>query len=471
VRLLAAAAAVGALALAGCGKHNSGGGGVVPAGAGKAPADAPGFIALDTTGSSWNDALKVARRFPAFTDAVDQRELARVKSAVGPEVDLVWLDFANNGDDVVALTKPSTLAKLKMAIGSSDVAFADLSDGWFAFGSTRALVDRFKSRADGSKLDGVGEFKDGFAQLDKDAAVRAWVQGSVVQAALDRSLQSGGAAPRVTHDAGDLKAIAGQAKAAGDGVALELDGLIDPAPDPATFKPSLPRDVPAGALLYVSATHLEDPVRLILRMVGDSVPNFETRLQQVQGVTGLRLEDDVYPLLHGESGLAVYRGGRIPPILFLQKVDDEQKADSLLRRITALARLSGEVRVGSATFAGTTVEKLTFTGGVTVYDGVARGKLFVTNAVELARQAVGGAKSSLADDNRFGAARKAAKLPDKVAAFWYGDLASGLPYIFSVAGSGVPPATRANTKPLRHALLYLVRDGDALRLSGFTTIK
>ena len=39
------------------------------------------------------------------------------------------------------------------------------------------------------------------------------------------------------------------------------------------------------------------------------------------------------------------------------------------------------------------------------------------------------------------------------------------------AGNVVPPETFANTKPLHGAVVYLVKDGDALRISGFQTIK
>jgi hypothetical protein len=65
-------------------------------------------------------------------------------------------------------------------------------------------------------------------------------------------------------------------------------------------------------------------------------------------------------------------------------------------------------------------------------------------------------------------------MPDQVAAFAYGDLKNGLPYAFRLAqrtGSVVPPEAFANVKPLSGAVAYLVKDGDALRISGFATIK
>jgi len=55
-----------------------------------------------------------------------------------------------------------------------------------------------------------------------------------------------------------------------------------------------------------------------------------------------------------------------------------------------------------------------------------------------------------------------------------GDLENGLPYVLGLArqaGNAVPPEAFANTKPLHGAVAYLVKDGDALRISGFQTIK
>jgi hypothetical protein len=71
-------------------------------------------------------------------------------------------------------------------------------------------------------------------------------------------------------------------------------------------------------------------------------------------------------------------------------------------------------------------------------------------------------------------ARDGANVPSKVAAFAYGDMENGLPYVLRLAaqsGTNVPPQAFANVKPLHGAVVYLVKDGDALRISGFQTIK
>jgi hypothetical protein len=469
-RAAAAALAVAALA-AGCGS-SGGGNGSLPDGAAKAPADARAFVSLKTDPSSgqWKQTLALARKFPALAPQLGRLE--RYKDAAGAETDVVWLDFANGGRDVVLLTKPRNLAKLKTLVEPDSSSHEKLSGGWVAVGD-RPVLDRF--RRDGDKLDGDKSFKGGFAKLDESSAIRAWVRGRSVQDALDRALVEGGAAPRITHDAGDLGAVTAEARAAPAGVRFDAYGLIDPPPNVSAFSPSLQSVVPAGALLYVGAAGLDRPTRLILRMVGDSKPNFGRQLAQVQSVLGISLKNDVYPLLKGESALALYPRGPVPGVLFLQKVADEGKAAAVLERIGAVAQLSGEAQVVPVRIGAISGHKLTFKGSsVSVYDGVTHGYLFVADTIELARQVVEGGGRTLGDEPLFRQARQSAKLPSKVAAVAYGDLRRGLPFVFSLArrsGQTLPPAAVPNTKPLQHALVYLAADGDGLRVSGFTAIK
>ena len=488
-RLWAAAAAAAALAAAGCGGGS--GGGSLPEGASIAPASALAFVSVQTDFSSaqWQQVAKLAGRFPGTPQLIAELKKQTngldfnqdVKPALGPEVDLVWIDARNDGNDVVGLTKPDTEAKLTALLeksrskGESKAVTAQVGD-WVAIADSQAKLDRFKTASEGDKLADDKDFKRAFEKLDSDSSVRAWIRGDFVQSAIDRGLESSGAPPRLTHDLGDLQALSGSAKAEDEGAAIELDGLIDPTPDPATFSPSLQDDVPTGALLYVATTSLDAPLKTILRLVGKSQPKFNTQLSQVEGVLGITLEGDIYPLLKGESALAVYPGtAQIPRALFLQKVDDEQKAASLLRRFSAIAQLSGSIKAETVQLDGESVEKLTFTSTpVTIYDGAVKGKLFVTNAVSLAKQTISGPASSLGDDPLFRSTREAADMPGKVAAFAFGDLENGLPYVLRLArqaGNDVPPEAFANTKPLHGAVAYLVKDGDALRISGFQTIK
>jgi Protein of unknown function (DUF3352) len=487
-RLWAGAALAAVIVAAGCG--GGGGGGSLPDGADIAPASSIAFVSLNTDFSSdqWRKVADLAGRFPGTPQLIAQfekqtgLELTDVEPALGPETDAVWLDARNNGDDVVVVTKPDSKEKLDTLLEKSrekgEAATHTLQVGdWVAISGSNALLERFKTASEGDKLSDDGDFKSAFEKLDADSSVRAWVRGGFVQAAMDRGLSGSGAPPRLTHDVGDLKSIVGSAKAESDGASVELDGVIDPTPDPATFSPSLQDDIPSGALLYVSTTHLDAPLRTILRLVGKSIPSFETQLGQVESVLGLSLENDIYPLLQGEDAVAIYQGtGTIPRVLFVQKVDDEEKASTLLKRFGAIAQLGGSVQVETVQLAGESVQKLTFPGTtpVSIYDGTTKGKLFVTNAEGLAEQTIRGPNDSLGDDPLFKSARDAADMPGKVAAFAFGDLQDGLPLILRLSqasGSTVPPEAFANVKPLHSAVVYLVKDGDALRISGFQTIK
>jgi hypothetical protein len=487
MRRVGAVAAVVAASLAatGCG---GGGGGSLPDGASIAPADAPAFISVNTDFSStqWKNVERLAARFPGTKLLVQQFRKESggldlnedVKPALGREVDIVWLDFRNDGNDVVVLTKPRDEQKLdallKKARSEGTNAAKAKVEGWTVLAENQARIDRFKELAAGDKLDSNDEFKDTVRDLDPDSSVRAWVDGTMVQDALDRALATGGAAPRITHEVGTLRALSASATARGNGVSGEINGFIDPKPDPATFTPSLVDDVPAGALLYVSATGLDEATRLVLAMVSRSQPNFETQLRQVEGVLGVTLKDDIYPLIHGESAVAVYRGAPIPPILFLQKVPDEKKADGLVRRFSAIAQLSGDVQTRTVELEGVSMQKLTFPPNISIWDGVSKGRLVVTNSERLARQAITGPATALADEQLYRSARDAASLPNEVIAFAYADLENGLPFVFTQAergGNAIPPEARTNTKPLHTAMAYLRREGDSLRLSEFVTIK
>jgi len=487
-RLWAGAVVAAAVAAAGCG--GGGGGASLPDGTGVAPASSIAFVSVNTDFSSdqWRKVADLAGRFPGTPKLIAEFEkqtglsLLDVEPALGPETDAVWLDARNNGDNVVVLTKPDSKEKLDTLLeksrskGEAETHTLQVGD-WVAISGSKALLERFKTASEGDDLSGDADFKHAFEKLDSNSSVRAWVRGDFVQTAIDRGLQTSGAPPRLTHDVGDLTAISGGAKAESDEASVEFNGLIDPTPDPATFSPSLPDDIPSGALLYVSTTHLDAPVRTILRLVGKSKPSFETQLSQVESVLGLSLDNDIYPLLQGEDALAIYQGtGTIPRVLFVQKVDDETKAATLLKRVGAIAQLGGSVRVETIQLAGESVLKLTFPGTtpVTIYAGTTKGKLFVTNAQNLAERTINGPSDSLGDDPLFKSSREAADMPAKVAAFAFGDLQDGLPIVLRLSqqsGSKVPPEAFENVKPLHSALVYLVKDGDAMRISGFQTIK
>jgi hypothetical protein len=99
--------------------------GGLPAGAAIVPASVPAFVTIDSNLDSpgWQAVKALARKFPGESILLDslRRELAKegldfsrdIEPVLGEEIDVVWLDFANGGANVVALTKSTDPAKLK----------------------------------------------------------------------------------------------------------------------------------------------------------------------------------------------------------------------------------------------------------------------------------------------------------------------------------------------------------------------
>src|SRR5215210_132180 len=130
-----------ALVAAGCGGTTAPGAG----GADIVPASAPAFIGVnvDTDSSQWRMLDELASRFPdkakamkLFDSALDSEHLdwkRDVKPALGSEVDLIWLDFDNDGGDFVALVQPDDKQKfeklIKEARDDTDFFRTEI-DGW-----------------------------------------------------------------------------------------------------------------------------------------------------------------------------------------------------------------------------------------------------------------------------------------------------------------------------------------------------
>src|SRR5439155_10584406 len=110
-----------ALAAAGCSGGGGGGGNAPPAAAKVVPASAPVLISVKTDFSSpqFRNALVLLRRFPGALPALRRLsaenghiDFARdVKPALGPEFDVVWLDFKNGGNHVIGLTQAQDKAE------------------------------------------------------------------------------------------------------------------------------------------------------------------------------------------------------------------------------------------------------------------------------------------------------------------------------------------------------------------------
>src|SRR5881397_2177892 len=115
-----------ALAVSGCGAAKQG---TATGGATLAPATAPAFVAIDSDlqSSQWRTVDKLLSAFPGKSELLDYlRSSLRedhgldyerdVKPALGSEIDLVWLDFADDGSNLVGVTKPKDEATFRRMV-------------------------------------------------------------------------------------------------------------------------------------------------------------------------------------------------------------------------------------------------------------------------------------------------------------------------------------------------------------------
>jgi hypothetical protein len=476
-----------ALAAAGCGSETKKS--ELPAGAAFAPASAAAYIAgvTDPSSEQWRNADHLLSRFPGRSKLLDElrKEFRKdglswerdIKPALGPDINVVWLDFADGGDNVVGYAKPKDRAKFIKLLESGDdpTAFREI-EGWTVFADKKKQLDRFAAARRSGSLADDDTFRSAMEKLPEEPAVRGYVSGKSINQALEREAADDPDARtfrQVYSGFGKLESLAFSASAETEGVRLEAASKSDPEPDIGNYSPALADHLPSGALLYVSFGNLEDFLGGALDAVDESVPGFKTQRAQFEDALGFRLKADLFPLFSREGGLAVYRGRPIPGIVFMLDVEGkEDKAQSVMRRFGALAALGGEAKTRTFKVGGVEAREIEFLEGFSVFSAVDDGKLVVTTTRKrLSDSLKSGGK--LADDPVYEEARRSADIPDETVGFVYANLREGLPFIIDFvedSGDQVPADVRGNTKPLESAFLFAERDGDRFRLSGFLAI-
>jgi hypothetical protein len=488
-RLPLALLAALALATSGCGSEATKS--ELPAGASFAPASSAAFIAgvTDPSSEQWRNADHLLSRFPGRGKLLDEihKDLTKegltwerdIEPALGPDINLVWIDFADGGDNLVGFAKPKDRAKfVKLLETGDDPVVTREIEGWTVFAETKAQLDRFAAARSSGSLADDDAFRSAMEKLPEEPAVRGYVSGKSIDQALQRESARDPdvqAFRRFSGGFGKLESLAFAASAETDGVRLEAASKSDPAPDIGSYSPALADHLPTGALLYVSFGNLEDFLAGTLDSLDKSIPTFKSQRTETEDALGFRLKADLFPLFSREGGLAVYPGRPIPGIVFMLDVEGkEDKARNVMRRFGAIAAMDGEATTRTFTIDGVEAREIVFTGaGFSVFSAVDDGRLVVTSTKKrLGDSLASGGK--LADDPMYGQARTSANVPDKTVGFVYVNLRDALPYVFDLAASSGDPApadVRANTKPLESALFFAERDGDRLTLSGFLAIR
>jgi Protein of unknown function (DUF3352) len=469
---------------AGCGGSASHQTAAVGGGASVAPASAVAYVSVDSNldSAAWTRAKALLDRFPGKDELIaNLRSSLRqegldwetdVKPALGDEVDAVWLDFQNNGDNVIGLTKPKDAAKFNALLAKAKKPpVHEEVDGWTVFAESRALLDRFdKARSDSGSLADDSTFSDHSGDLSADSIAAAWVRGSAAQTAFDRRLNASGLPAGATKKQfGTLDALTAAVTPGSDGIKLAATFSGDLDAGVSSYHAELPGAVPAGAIFYLSVNNIGDNLRKLL----DSVPNFDQQRAQIELALGYPL-DDVFALLSGEAGLAVYPNeGGTPGVLLAAKVNNETKAQNILNRLVTLAALSGRFHAQTVQIGAVQAKEIKLSDAMSAYAAVFDGNLVTTNSRKLIED-MQGAGPKLSDDSAYQAALTGARVPQDTNGFLYADLKETIEYVIpyvEVQGGTVPQTVKDNTAPLRGLLVYVSKDGGGYTLTGFLGIQ
>jgi hypothetical protein len=451
---------------AGCGSSSSSG----PAGAEVAPASAQLFlsVATDFDSEEWRQAEEVLENFPDSDKAVGffLRELGiedadlreDLEPALGPETDLVVLDFSGDGA-AVGLTQPEDQAKLEQVLATLDEEFVTREvGGWTAFSDSEANLDRFESERSEGTLAGSDPYEEVMAEVDRESLVQVFLNGEGVEAPV----------PAVQVP------TLGLSFGAEDG-GVRVEGFVDSGEEAGllgeNFAAGLPDVVPAGAMVYVGANDLEGTFSAARDMLAEAMPEFDADLARVEHELGVSLEEDVFPLFAGETAIYARPGLFIPEVTLVTEVEDEAAAMATLDKLLAGLDeyLPGVSAPTEVEIAGVTAKEIPITPPIALYYAAFDGRLVVTSSKD-GISSLREDDDKLADDEDFQDALEQAGMPDETSGFAYVNLEQAIPYVLGFAeqaGDQVPPMVRENLEPLQQLVVYSEQDGDAVHFAGF----
>jgi uncharacterized protein DUF3352 len=478
MRRLAGVLAVTALLVAGCGgttaQPGSGASSIVPA-------SAPAFIAIDSNAASsqWRTIDELASNFPDKQKAVDsiKQDLTKngvdwakdVEPALGDELDLVWLDLADHGQNVVGLTRPKSQAKFealvdkanKAATKPGDKVFYDTFKGWAVIAPAKKTIDRFEQQSTTatSTLADEKSFTDSMDRLGTDALVRAYVNGpSLMQLAR----RYGGAKVQPYIDkVGKLDWIAARLGATSEGIGLDTivhgtpGSLFRGSSKSSAFGAKLLGTIPADALVYLSFHGSKGMFNGLEQNPALNTPQFRQFAQPLQ---------QLGRILEGENAIYARPGANIPEVT-LVSTPGTAGTPIVDRIVKKFAHTSTQTR----TVDGTRVHALA-SSGMGLYYADVDGKFVVSDQPQGIRAATGSGKS-LSDSSEFRQAKDAAGMPDKTWSALYVDIHASVPYVEKLAQQHIPAEIARNIKPLRSAVEYAASHTHEFQVSFFLRIK
>lgn len=423
------AAALGAIALAGCGGNDTAAG---ASAIGLAPANAVGYVELDTSLDSgqWQKVQALLDRFPSKPQLVaeldeqlseEQLQWERdVDPALGETVAAIWV--GGDPGDVVVATQPDDEAKLralvdKLADRSGDEYVIGELDGWTVVAEQQSAIDALKS-SDGELADNDA-YQTALDELPDERLAFGW--------ASERALPAG--FPKL-----EFQWIAGAIEARDDGAA-------------ATFVERL--TVEAGAS-YTSRRIDEAPADALAFLSFDtkSLRGQTSSLAPLANLLGVRV-DQLLADIEGEGAFWVLPAAGFPEVTLVLTTSSPERTQRQLRELFDGAPLPIRVAVVGDQVVATTAS---------------------SPAQALERARVGG---TLADDEDFREAKDAAGMPDETGGFLYIDVADALPLLALAGASGVdvPEDVLENLRPVRSVVAWSQADGSTSAQTVFVRIQ
>jgi hypothetical protein len=475
---LTVAALVAATALvAACGGIGGAGSGA----AGIVPATAPAYIAINTDldSSQWQTVDDLSRRFPDRQKAIDSitRDLRKqggldfqrdVRPALGPEIDVAWLDFDHNGQDVVGLLQPTDegaferlVAKANEQDPQNKLVYGKVGD-WEVVSEKQALIDRFRNESGAAKdvLADDSTFTKAMDAVPDDSLIRAYVSGQQVMDAI--SEYGGAQGSKIVDEAGTLDWIATAVRASSDG--MRFDAVVRGTPGKlfrgvkaTPFHASLPDRVPGDALAYFTFHGTNG-------MLNDAGQLTTPELQPV--AKALR---SLAPVLQGENALYVRPGpGQIPEVTLVTEPKPGTDGVAALDHILSLYRSELGLVPQRATVQGIPARRLDLGTFEIFYANVA-GNLIVTDLAQ-GITSLGAPSSTLSENETFKDAIDKSGLPDKTHGFLYVNVRGGLALATRLSGSPIPANVLGDLKPLRSAVEYALTRPSEVQITFFVRV-
>ncbi|MBD0330065.1 MAG: hypothetical protein ICV64_08180 [Thermoleophilia bacterium] len=459
-RSFAVLVAVAAAVLAGCG-----GEALEPAARATgeaAPASAVAYVSVqaDLDSGQWRQVEKLLARFPDGEGALDRLRQPRegvdyerdVEPALGPTVELVWLEEAKDREDVVLLTQAEDDDKLRELLRRDDEPYVMAEvGGWNAVARSQELLDAYRKALAAGRLADDPNYRADTIELPEDALATLYVDA-------ERALAAAGASAPTPSGAGRVLGGAAALEATDEGFRVTSRGRTEGISPEETEVGELLAEIPSGAFLALDFRAPSEQTRA------------DPRLDEFDRYLGVPLSA-LAKALEGEVAFYARRGVLVPELTLLAAPSDAEAAVARLDEAVASSPLLGGVERRQTTIEGVEATMLDL-GRFTVLYGAVDGRVVVTT-LPAGIRALREEGDKLVDDDRYRDAVEAAGVEDGENVVMYADLQEALRLLEGLSAlgeGGVSPETARDLAPLRSLVAASETTGDAATFKLFLEI-